>query len=544
MEEPSARREANLEALATVTGHRLRWPAAGSRIAVHGDACRPEITVRTDDGRWVRLHSQRDPETEADRAVARALEDGPASTVIAIGPGLGYVLDAIARRSPSTRVVALEPLPEVLPHLLARSDLRPRIAAGCLLILGGPDYAGAEQAWRLIDLNGRIARIASPVLVREFGTLVLEANRVAERIVDGARSNAAARRALAGTYLLNTVRNIAAVATQADVRALFGAFVGTPAVVVAAGPSLDRTLHALRNRLDRAVIVAVDTAMRPLLHARIDPHLVVGVDPSEKNGRHLRNLPDPGRSWLVGEGSLVPDAYRAFANRAFLWRVGEHEPWPWLSEAGADCGSLAAWGSVLNSAFDLACRLGCNPIVLVGADLAYTDGAFYCRNTSFEDDWRQWNTEELRRYAFSEALKQRETVPVRDVHGESVLSSRSFLLFRDWLVARAAQSGRRVVNATGGGILYGPGIELAEFDTVPLDPIPGGSDGIRRQLAERWKTSTDVRRPARDRLAGALAGSTGPALPIDRWLAFAEGRVTADELADALAEARSRLATA
>ena len=69
--------------------------------------------------------------------------------------------------------------------------------------------------------------------------------------------------------------------------------------------------------------------------------------------------------------------------------MARHEPWPWLLEGGVDAGMLRAWGSVLVTAFDFAVFLGCDPICLVGADLSFTNGQPYCRETIYEHDWRQ-----------------------------------------------------------------------------------------------------------------------------------------------------------
>ena len=48
---------------------------------------------------------------------------------------------------------------------------------------------------------------------------------------------------------------------------------------------------------------------------------------------------------------------------------------------------MRAWGSVLTTAYDLAVKLGCDPIVFIGADLAYTDAQPYCRGTVYEENW-------------------------------------------------------------------------------------------------------------------------------------------------------------
>ena len=42
------------------------------------------------------------------------------------------------------------------------------------------------------------------------------------------------------------------------------------------------------------------------------------------------------------------------------------------------------------TAFDLAVKLGGDPLIFIGTDLAYTDGQPYCRGTVYENDWTEW----------------------------------------------------------------------------------------------------------------------------------------------------------
>src|SRR5690606_21652421 len=124
----------------------------------------------------------------------------------------------------------------------------------------------------------------------------------------------------------------------------------------------------------------------PSLAAGLAPDFVVAVDPGVPNARHLTRLP-PCDTALVAEASVHGDSLAAFAGRTFLYRVAAHQPWPWLMAAGMHTATLRAWGSVLVTAFDLGVKLGGDPVMLIGADLAYTGGQPYCRGTVYEEDW-------------------------------------------------------------------------------------------------------------------------------------------------------------
>ena len=328
----------------------------------------PGLSIQSATGEWIRLHGRRDPVGEADRLLEEAFAGAEPAAVIVIGLGLGYILDAIERRSSTTRVLALEPLPNGLPHMLARRAWDTWMRDGRLKLLVGPDYDGAADAWRDLTVSPPPVVVVHPVAARLAPREVAQARSLADRAVLGATSNAEARTRFAGR-LANTLLNVPTICAEADAARLTGLFKGHPAMVVAAGPSLDRNISMLARLRDRVVLIAVDTAVRPLLSAGLEPDLIVSVDPSRANARHLIGVPDLPCSWFVAEGSIDPRVFARFEGRTFVYRVSDHHPWPWLAAQGLERGHLRAWGSVLTTAFDAATEAGCDPIIFAAADL-------------------------------------------------------------------------------------------------------------------------------------------------------------------------------
>jgi hypothetical protein len=416
--------------------------------------------------------------------------------------------------------------------MLERRDWREAIQGKRLTLLVGPEYSGAGDTGRLLDARAAAsaAVIAHPVMEREFPAEIARARVAADHIVQGAQLNAEARRMFAGRYLLNTLKNLRAIAEEGDVGALRDRFAGVPAVVVAAGPSLDNTLAELRKIEDRVLIVAVDTTLRPLLAAGIHPHLVVAVDPSELNARHMLDIEDTRGSWLVSEGSIDPRVFPQFAGRVFTFKVSDHEPWPWLRSHGIERGTLRAWGSVLTTAFDLAIYAGCDPIVFVGADLAFTDGVHYCRGTMNEAPATQDAADAVRAAGFAEALRQqgRTTSETVDIRGGAIVSTPSFVQFRDWLVSRALEASPRVVlNATGNGILYGDGITQADLAAMSFS---GPSVNVAARLEAAWRDSRVQRDSARRAIEDVLTREGSGAIPKQAWQEFVSDERSAERI--------------
>ena len=531
--EPHSHRDANVAALNVITRRALAAQDDDPRVQVHADGPHPSASLRTADGRMVRLHSARNPEREAEQFVESALGNLPGGAppvVMVIGPGLGYVLDVIERRAPGTRIIAIEPFPALANAMLDRRDWRDWIESKRLTLLVGPEYPGAGDVGRLIDERAAEAAaiVEHPVIAREFPALAAKARQAAEHIVRGAKLNAEARRHFAGRYLLNTLKNLPAILEEGDAASLRDLFTGVPVVVVAAGPSLDRALDELRRLQEHALIVAVDTTLRPLGAAGIRPHLVVAVDPSELNARHLLDLDDVEGSWLVTEGSIDPRVMPQFQGRVFTFKVSDHEPWRWLRTQGVERGTLRAWGSVLTTAFDLVLSMGCEPIAFVGADLSYPGGVHYCRGTANESPEVQDASDAVRAEGFALAARthRRATVEAIDVAGQPIASTPQFLQFRDWLVSRAAEAQpRRIVNATGGGILYGEGIAQGDLASAVRD---AGALDARERLSAAWRESLAERRTAAARITDLLVRREPDVVPYDAWRTFAATAAAAD----------------
>jgi hypothetical protein len=507
--------------------HRSAWISMSAPLPLASGSATPS---RSRDAAWTWLQAQL-----AGRPLPAAL------TVIGLGDL--SLLAALDSRSPETKVLALEPDPEVARQTLARDDIQAWRRSGRLVYLSAPDYAGADQAWRIFP-----ARFEQPPLMvhpaSAAATGVRGAVQVLAKIVFGAKANAAARRLFAPRYLTNSLRNLPAMLAGRDVRELSGVAQDRPAVVVGAGPSLDASIADLKRLGSRAVVIATDTALRPLLSAGVVPQFVIALDPSEMNGRHLLDLPECRGTWLVAESALDPAAVSAFTGRTFWFRVAPHQPWPWLNDLGVDAGRLDVWGSVLTAGFQLACLAGCDPIVMTGADLSFPGGRPYARGTTYEFDWA-WAAafgaavEETWR---SQLASRKELRVERDLTGADVPTTGVMIEFRDWVVAQARKGGRRVINASAQGLLMGDGVEQASLSDVlgSAQPVPVLFDQRERSRAEQTPAIAEALR----RVCDSLAAGALDTAPLAAWQEFSGDGFDAARLAGALGEARRALESA
>jgi hypothetical protein len=104
----------------------------------------------------------------------------------------------------------------------------------------------------------------------------------------------------------------------------------------------------------------------------IVPELVVVIEANDVSG-HFAGVPHLDRMTLL-PGPLGHPAHFAVPVGARLAvALGGSVPGDWLQRARG-CRQLASGGSVACVAFSALHLLGCDPLVLVGMDLALTDG--------------------------------------------------------------------------------------------------------------------------------------------------------------------------
>ncbi|WKE66726.1 DUF115 domain-containing protein [Gallaecimonas kandeliae] len=159
-------------------------------------------------------------------------------------------------------------------------------------------------------------------------------------------------------------------AKDQDVRVLFGTAPGREVLVVATGPSLERHYGYLRQRRqqqDGPLLIAVDTALKPLQANGIRPDLVVTLDygiteaelPCQDSaGIGLVYFPTTNSELLA---AWQGPRYLAFTTSPFFERLRRE----------LDRGLLNNAGSVIHPALDLAVQMGGKEVVLFGADFAF-----------------------------------------------------------------------------------------------------------------------------------------------------------------------------
>jgi hypothetical protein len=179
------------------------------------------------------------------------------------------------------------------------------------------------------------------------------------------------RRLFAQRWVKQGVANIPAVARHANFRIQNGRFRDKPAILIAPGPSLDKNIDLLRQAKGKAVLIAPLQSLRRLYKAGIQPDFVTVLDAADLTSEPLDffgDVPDEFLTTLVVAVNCHPHVIRRFQRVIFFSSDGPLDSWV-ESIVNESLHRLRA-PSVALANLLLARYWGCNPIMLVGQDLA------------------------------------------------------------------------------------------------------------------------------------------------------------------------------
>lgn len=212
-----------------------------------------------------------------------------------------------------------------------------------------------------------------------------------------------------------------------------------PGIVVAAGPSLNKNIRELKRAKGKAFIIAVDTAIKPLLREGIVPDMFFIVD--AKKPIELVKIDGAAQIPMVTTLDASPEIMDYHQGKKFFFDEGYRFAARIMRKSGLPWGDVCTGGSVATNAFSLLYKIGLKTIILVGQDLALTGNRTHADGT------------------FEEKMPEIDTCNYEWVEGnyeEKVPTRTDFHVFLNWYVSNIRQykehvKGFRVINATEGG---------------------------------------------------------------------------------------------
>lgn len=214
-----------------------------------------------------------------------------------------------------------------------------------------------------------------------------------------------------------------------------------PAIVVAAGPSLDKNIHELKKAEGRAFIIVVDAAIKRILKEGIRPDLVVTEDAFVPE-RFFEAEGMENVFWLA-ENVSKSEVMQRYGKKVFYFG---HTIKYWdkklIETLGYSYPDMLTGGCVAHTAYGVALYLGFRTIILIGQDLAFTGGKSH---TSGIHDEKEEN---------DNYIQSRIVVTVEDENGTLLETDAQMKLYKEWYETdfeKRKDDLLKVIDATEGG---------------------------------------------------------------------------------------------
>lgn len=268
-----------------------------------------------------------------------------------------------------------------------------------------------------------------------------------------------------------TLLNKDVILNQPGIEELKDQYKGMSALIVGAGPSLDKYLETIKKFNDKFIIICADAALKPLIRAGIRVDYCTSIERLNDYQKPFFEGMDKLKTELVAFPVLHPDQFPLYpgpirlAYRNYSYFAYFQKSWP--------RGIIRCGGSTSHLALRLAAWLGCTKVYMVGLDSCYEerDGLYrsHCSNTGHKD-WGDFVTLDT----FKE--KKRHLPPIEGVSnsGKSVMTN---LTYYQW----AKEYAQELVELTGKVSLFNCSADGLVFEGLPyrdltevgtaLDPV-------------------------------------------------------------------------
>lgn len=409
-----------------------------------------------------RLCSLHQPLAEADQLLASFDPEETACAVV-LGFGLGHHVRRLLERLRGTGVVVVfEPDLSMLKAVLSNVDCDWLDPDHLHFVDDETDRGGVAGLFSRYDtqLVAGTRIIDHPPSASRLGSRAATMSALVTDAVSTARMSMGTLLMRSAGTVRNELLNIDHYALGEGIERFKGLGSGHLGIVVSAGPSLRRNIDLLAGPgvRDRAVIIAAQTTLRPLLEAGIRPHFVAALDYHHISKRFYEGLTerDVEGTTLVALPQAHPVIADSWPGRIAWTRALVLEKV--LGPCATDRDRLPSASTVAHLSYLFARYLGCDPVALMGQDLGFTDGVYYARGTAIDEVW----TPELNPFNTIASMEWQRIVRhrgmlhrLKDINDRSILTDEQMLTYLrrfEVLFGEDARRGLRTIDASEGGV--------------------------------------------------------------------------------------------
>ncbi|MCM1082991.1 MAG: DUF115 domain-containing protein [Clostridium sp.] len=399
-----------------------------------------QIVVYHDNGNDVYLNSKYDPENEALKYMEETFEMQNEAVLMMCGLSNGYYIrEHMKHTKGNTKCIVFEPSLDIFIQVVLHIDISDLIKSEriCIVVknINMELFSIAADNW--IDMGNKDFNkiIVAPKYVELFNE---DYEKFKQNCIDKYINLYSVANAVVD-FGTNEVINV-----LHNMKYLIGCRCGTelkgrfpenlPAIVVSAGPSLEKNVALLKDAKGKAFIFVVDAAVSKVMELGIKPDAIISIDPRKPveqfKCKGIGELP-----FFVHTNSNTQVLKYVNSNHLFFFSSDSIIWNDLFDKMGTEIETLSLGGSVATAAIACLISWGIKRIILIGQDLAFTGNRMHV------------GEEEMQINHDGNAYTH-----VKDIYGNETTTSWIFYNYLRWIEEAALKhKDIHFIDATEGG---------------------------------------------------------------------------------------------
>lgn len=339
-----------------------------------------------------RYNPQRDAET-----LCASISEGY-SFFLVIGIGSGLFIQKLSERFPDAKIIGLEIFNEDI-NFLKESETVKKLLNNKSVFLTGIESVEKTLIENYLPAKyGELKIIEQKVWISENSEYIEKINRILQKAIGIISADYSVQAHFGKLWNFNILNNAKlSEKYQNNISSKITNFISEDylsktAVIVAAGPTLDKTISILYQR-EKYFIISTDTAASSLKKHSITPDVIISIDGQNVSYNHfMKNqsslyafdlcanssaakhiIDEGGKVMFFCSGHPLSSAINASMNNSF----------PFL---------FSGAGTVTITAVDFAVQAGFENILIIGADFSYINGKAYAGGTYLDSLYNKAST--------------------------------------------------------------------------------------------------------------------------------------------------------
>lgn len=399
--------------------------------------------------------------------------------LLLIGLGNPYLVFSISKKNPEKEITVIEPSQEILNVILSNDYTNKLVSSSNVKI---KLIRNLEELKEFLSNISYFEYYINPQYKVMFEFLTNWEDTI-KKTLQNLEINRNTLKRFGNVWTKNLFLSSDYILLTKGVKEFLGIFKGIDTIIVGAGPSLDESIHILKELYNSFLIVSVDTSWGYLVNNGIQPDIVITVDPQLKNFVYNLTSKNYKNTIFVCDTLYPYIIYKHIPIQNILTFDSPLKVWQTIKEKfNLEKGTIEVGGSVVCSAIDLAYKLGSNSILLVGVDLGFPGQKIYSKGNYYEiTNFLQSNI--FLPYDPYNILSKYPVIEKPANNNTKILTDLRMITFKNWIENYISTTNISVINLSQNG-LYINNTKTISKEEIKKESIRPQIEKIKKSIIE------------------------------------------------------------